>query len=270
MPDVQEVFRMATQKVRPDPDFLERQHRNQRRRMRNRKYGAIGLVAVLGVVATILIVANRPIGDTTAPAGDPSTFIPPPAGRPTELALQVVENFLDAYASFDAEGAMRYLADDADLTGLMLEPVFVGEETLRLDLAMLKATRFAQTLRGCQGETLSASITKVDCVFDFHIFGSDEIGRGPFTDGTYSFGVQTVSSKIGLIAWASVDWDYQDDLSPQMWEPFAEWVSTNYPDDAAVMYTDDTHTLTRLSERSVRLWGRHVAGYVEAVQQGTA
>jgi len=31
MPEVQEVFRMATQKIRPEPGALDRQHENQRR-----------------------------------------------------------------------------------------------------------------------------------------------------------------------------------------------------------------------------------------------
>ena len=48
MPDVQEVFRMSTQKVRPDPGFTERQEQRQRRTARNRKLGAFAVVAVIG------------------------------------------------------------------------------------------------------------------------------------------------------------------------------------------------------------------------------
>ena len=54
MPEMQEVFRMATQKVRPDPGFVDRQHENQRRQSRRRKAGALALVAVL-VVAGVVI-----------------------------------------------------------------------------------------------------------------------------------------------------------------------------------------------------------------------
>jgi hypothetical protein len=39
MPDVREVFEMATQKVRPDPGAMERQQRNQRRSAIRRKVG---------------------------------------------------------------------------------------------------------------------------------------------------------------------------------------------------------------------------------------
>ena len=56
MPEVQEVFRMATQKVRPDPGALERQERGQRRRMVRRKMAAIGFVAALLAVAALFAV----------------------------------------------------------------------------------------------------------------------------------------------------------------------------------------------------------------------
>jgi Tol biopolymer transport system component len=61
MPDVQEVFRMATQKVRPDPGALERQNRNQRRRSVTQKAGGYALLAILVVaVAVIAVVILQP------------------------------------------------------------------------------------------------------------------------------------------------------------------------------------------------------------------
>jgi Tol biopolymer transport system component len=54
MPDVQEVFRMSTQKVRQDPGAMERQLNRQRKSARNRKAGAFALV---GCIAAALIVA---------------------------------------------------------------------------------------------------------------------------------------------------------------------------------------------------------------------
>jgi hypothetical protein len=58
-------------------------------------------------------------------------------------------------------------------------------------------------------------------------------------------------------------------FSPQMWEPFAEWVSTNYPEDVAVMYKFDFSDY-QLTPQSIRLWEQHTRGYVEEVKQGTA
>jgi hypothetical protein len=70
MPEVQEVFRMATHKVRPDPGALERQHRDQRWQVTRRKGGVYALVAALvvaGLVIGIGALRNRdPVGETAA------------------------------------------------------------------------------------------------------------------------------------------------------------------------------------------------------------
>jgi hypothetical protein len=82
MPEVQEVFRMATQKVRPDPGALGRQQRQQRRSSIRRKVGAYGLVAaVVGAIAVVAVRAgvdsgeqvagNQPSSPTTAPGAQP-------------------------------------------------------------------------------------------------------------------------------------------------------------------------------------------------------
>jgi Tol biopolymer transport system component len=58
MPDVQEVFRLATSKVQPDPDALERQVRRQRaaaRKSRVRAYVAVAAVLVVLGVAVFAI-----------------------------------------------------------------------------------------------------------------------------------------------------------------------------------------------------------------------
>jgi Tol biopolymer transport system component len=61
MPDVQEVFRMATQKVRPDPGALERQDRHQRRRTTRQRASGYALLAVLVIAALVIgVLAVRP------------------------------------------------------------------------------------------------------------------------------------------------------------------------------------------------------------------
>ena len=53
MPDVQEVFRVATQEVRPDPGALDRLLVNQRRSLRRRRMGVFVLVGALATAALI-------------------------------------------------------------------------------------------------------------------------------------------------------------------------------------------------------------------------
>lgn len=63
MPDVQEVFRMSTQKMRQDPGAMERQHTRQRRAERHRKLGSFvvagGIVAAVVLVATVMASEER-------------------------------------------------------------------------------------------------------------------------------------------------------------------------------------------------------------------
>jgi Tol biopolymer transport system component len=58
MPDVQEVFRMSTQKVRQDPGAMERQLNRQRKAARNRKAGAFAVAAAIVATAVVVIVSN--------------------------------------------------------------------------------------------------------------------------------------------------------------------------------------------------------------------
>jgi len=94
----------------------------------------------------------------------------------------------------------------------------------------------------------------------FHAIKSDEIGRGPFTGSSF-----TLTVRDGKIVRASQYFEI-DKFSPQMWEPFAHWVSTTYPKDAAVMYEDGTLTNYRLTEKSIRLWEQHTREYVKVVR----
>ena len=56
MPEVQEVFHMATQKVRPDPNALERQHRDQRRHAARQKATVFVLVGALVIGGAVFAI----------------------------------------------------------------------------------------------------------------------------------------------------------------------------------------------------------------------
>jgi hypothetical protein len=84
MPEMQEVFRMATQKVRPDPGFVDRQYENQRRQSRRRKAGALALVAVLVVTGIV-------VGISTLRSGDEGRVIPGSIPTPTAPPIPSLE-----------------------------------------------------------------------------------------------------------------------------------------------------------------------------------
>ena len=132
------------------------------------------------------------------------------------------------------------------------------QDDLRLLLSYLEATGYRQILNSCEGvgDSVPGSIR---CTFDFHGLRSGEIGRGPFGGSSFDLFVRD-----GKIVRATQYWGTEK-FSPQMWEPFAGWVSTAHPKDAAVMYTDESHSNVRLTEESVRLWDARTREYVEEV-----
>ena len=179
------------------------------------------------------------------------------------VAEEVATSFVEAVGASDAERAISYLGDDADIS-LMISSVGAQgvEGTLgefRLLLSLFEATGYKQMLDSCEELGSSVSGTSLSCTFDYHNFRSDEIGRGPFSGSSFSLTVRD-----GEIVQARMDFGIEE-FSPQMWEPFAGWVSKAYPEDAAVMYGDETYTGVRLTEESIGLWERHTRGYVEEV-----
>jgi hypothetical protein len=101
MPDVQEVFRMATQKVRPEPGFADRQFREQRRRSRNRKLGALAVAAVIGIVGGVVIIRAVDEGTGTQPGGQPTGTtarpIPSIGSGPLEPGSYVISTPVPAF-----------------------------------------------------------------------------------------------------------------------------------------------------------------------------
>lgn len=83
---------MATQKVRPDPQALERQHRGQRRRVARRRAAVYVMVAML-VIAGVAVGISTLRSDDVQPAapGFNPTLAPSPSAEPTALPSGIVE-----------------------------------------------------------------------------------------------------------------------------------------------------------------------------------
>ena len=200
-----------------------------------KRIGALAAAAVaIVLIAAFLIIQSR----DEASAND--------------QAEGVATSFLEAFGAFDVEQAKTYLADDATIASM------TEQDDLRLLVAYLEATGYKQILNDCEGAGNSDS-GSIHCTFDFHGLRSGEIGRGPFGGSSFDLFVHD-----GKIVRVTQHWGTEK-FSPQMWEPFAGWVSTAHPKDAAVMYTDESHSNVRLTEESVRLWDARTREYVEEV-----
>jgi hypothetical protein len=197
------------------------------------------VAAVLLIAVVVVLVQDRDDAPATAQA------------TPVELATR----FLKAFAAFDVDRMRTYMADDATIASMG------SADDPRLLAAFLKATGYRQFLDSCKQTSNSngRDAGPVHCTFGFHALRSAELGRGPFDGGAFNFAVTD-----GKIVHVSQEWAI-DKFSPQVWEPFAGWVSNTHPKDAAVMYVDATHTGVRLSEESIRLWERNTRAYVDEV-----
>jgi hypothetical protein len=208
---------------------------------------------VIGVSAVVLLLTGACDG------GDaPRTDQPPVATGASEdpadaNAEEVATGFLEAFGAFDVNQAMTYLGDDAVISSMS------ADDDARLLMSYLEATGYEQILDPCEGGGSSVSGTTVRCAFDFHALRSGEMGVGPFTGSAFDLVVRD-----GEVVRVSQSWEIQE-FSPQVWEPFAEWVSMTYPQDAAVMYVDGSLTSVRLTQESIRLWARRTREYVEEV-----
>jgi hypothetical protein len=245
MSDNRSTLERELERLSPSRIHFEQLVRRRDRKRRNQRIAA-GVVGIAVFVAAVWIVTTAGSFDRTTPADKPTV---------NTAEEEVARGFLDALAAFDAQKAMSYVADDADLTGLIGPQVPADTEGLSLMLSLFEAWGSKLILTSC--ETVAhESDTSVVCDFDFHGLRSDEIGRGPFSGGSF---VITVRDGAIIRAWVSKP---PEEFERQMWEPFAEWVSSTYPKDAAVMYLDGM-LQARLSPESIRLWERHTREYVE-------
>lgn len=236
----------------PSADLqLERVLRRRDRNRRNQRVAA-GVVGIAVFAAAIWVLRTRVGQETTTPA------MPPRVAPGDARTLEVATNFVAAFGAHDADRAITYLSDVADLTGLGAE----GIREFRLLLSYLEAVGYRQLHTSCLDMGSSALGTYVHCTFDFHSNGSDEIGRSPFSGSSIHFTVRD-----GEIVRASTQWQFGK-FGPQIWDPFKEWVSTNYPEDVAVMYEETYPGDMALRADSIRLWNQHTREYVEEVEQG--
>ena len=240
----------STQNVEPDPGVLERQHKRQHHLSGGKRIGVVAAAAVaLVLIAALLIILSReeaPATDRTPVAGEA------PENTVNARAQEIATGFVEAYGAFDMEKVMTYLADDATIA------VLGAQDDPRLLIAWLEATGYRQIIDSCEegGNSASGSIR---CTFAFHALRSGELGRGPF--GGSSFDLVVRGEKIVQVSQA---WNIEK-FSPQVWEPFANWVSRAHPKDAAVMYGDESYSSVRLNEESIRLWDLRTREYVEEV-----
>jgi hypothetical protein len=164
----------------------------------------------------------------------------------------VAAGFVEAYGAYDFDAASSYLAADADILGLGVDTS--SGDDFRLWLSLLEAEGYSHVVDDCEERSSTDTGTTIRCTVDFHDLRSDEMGLGPYS-GTY-FDLTVVD---GEIVKAIKNWGIAE-FSPQVWKPFAAWMSANHPEDVSVMGLDENRQ--KLTEASIQLWEERTKEYV--------
>jgi hypothetical protein len=150
---------------------------------------------------------------------------------------------------------MGFLSDEA-MTETWGDPA-----DLRLAIEGEAATSMRSLLGDCAVVEGQVPGITMRCEFEYEDLRSDELGLGPFGDNTTDVVVidGTITSITETIPAGTNG--YQD----QVWQPFHDWVTTQHPEDAAVMFQQGPEgqlTDSQIAE-SNRLWEQRSREWVE-------
>ena len=121
-----------------------------------------------------------------------------------------------------------------------------------------EAIEFRVLLDHCTATDHSSAGTHVNCSFDVHALGSEQLSRGPFSNNQF---LLTVGD--GKVVEWQINFTFgTNGFSGQMWEPFVAWVTQHYPKDIPRMI--DGNNNARPDATSIELWHKHIADYIAA------
>jgi hypothetical protein len=230
-------------------------------RNNRRVLGAIAAAAIVLIVAGVMMLTRD--GGEEVPASPPTTVpvipttaVEQSAGQSVEEAIAVVRGFYDARNAYDSEAALGFLTDGATVqtwATSSARPHQIGSpEEFRLETANAAATNSKALLGDCTAVEGQGSGVTIRCGFDYQDLRSDELGVGPFADGSANV---AVDGKITSIA-ETIPLDANGYVQ-QMWDPFQAWIQAQHPEDGAVFDGPTT-------EESIRLWEQRSREWVDA------
>ncbi|HEY3483914.1 MAG TPA: BMP family ABC transporter substrate-binding protein, partial [Ilumatobacteraceae bacterium] len=126
-----------------------------------------------------------------------------------EDSESIARAFLDAVGEFDADRVITHLSDDA------IAEAWAEPNGVLIELPVLAAIGYRQTVDACVPRGESSSITYVRCFFDLHALGSAELGLDPYRGNYWDLGLRD-----GKIVSANSTWTYDaNGFAVQVWEP---------------------------------------------------
>jgi len=212
---------------------------------------ALAAAAVVLIVVGVLVVAARNDDNTTVPAD--TTLAPEQPAN----AEDIVQQYLDARAHYDADLAMTYLADD------VVASRYGSAESFRRGVAWDQAARFKSTISDCAPRTQSAEgEVTFACNEVVDGLGSDVLGNGGYRRPELLLTVRDdkiVGESQADAEWASTGIDVIG--------PFSDWIRAAHPEDLAIMYREDgdTPTWEQSTDEALRVWKQRTDEFVQFV-----
>lgn len=196
-------------------------------------------VAVLVVIGAL---ASRQLDDDSQIAAAPTP-------------LDIANAYVEAYAAFHVEAVASMLADDAEVRQW---EAHVQLREWEPDLRYLEAAGFLLIMGECREQPSPSEASSVECPYEAHGLGSDQIGEGPFGGSSFRLAIAD-----GRVVRSDMGFNFPE-FGSTMWFPFQNWILENHPGDYAVLFVDEV--LSRQTDVAIALWEERVADYVEHVR----
>ncbi len=197
------------------------------------------------------IATSAPTSAVTATSTAAPTSVAAPEAN---AAIQLATDYLAAVWALDADRVIAYMAPDA-VTFYADTP-----DGVRLALRQIGAWQAKNTATGpCAVVESSPAGVAVQCPYEYHMLGSDQLGLGPYD------GASIITVKDGKVVSEESSTDNDDALfSNEVWEPFEAWARATHPEDAELLFGDEWYH----TEESFHAWEQRIAEYVESRLSG--
>ena len=240
----------------PDPQLLgadvvsivderERKEMQQQRLETDHEVESSGnrRVPWIGIAAAIVLVVGGFVVFQATETEDVATATP----------VEIAEEYIDAYAAFDVDRVASMLAEDA----AVLPWESYDPRDWQADLRFLEAAGFQILLGDCIELPPVGEGQRVNCQWEAHGLGSDQIDEGPFGGHVFRLVIED-----GLVSRSDMGFDFRT-FAGTMWNPFQEWILSNHGEDFAVLYEDEG--LSRQTDDAIALWTQRVEDNVAYV-----
>jgi hypothetical protein len=185
---------------------------------------AAGLVGLLAAAGALTLTGTGPLGGFAV--------APDPVDRAAE-AVEVAEAYLAAHDAHDAEAARSLLADDVVITmATLLEveelaPAFEAHRILEY-----RVSPFDCAVPTSRDDAAADGPIRVDCDYTLTTRLQRIVDHPPI-EATFRFGLEE-----GAITWISDGFPYEE-FSPNVWEPFADWLDRRDSVSYGVLYRSE-------------------------------